>query len=236
MANTFRGPLFSNRREIAPVLGVTSFAVSSLLATLLAGIPLPLSAVHAFPSQVIQQPGQIVQNADTSHGTPKTLTADKQLPFFDAPFFAPKERGKPAQVQNASTATGTPKSLTADKQLPFFDAPFFAPKERGKPAQWLNPSTASGTPKGLTTDQQLPVQVASYFGQTHIQRQQWLNPDTTQDMVSVQRILAAPFVPAPNFVPLKFWWQPPDTTADTPNTLKADAQLPFFVPQQTPPD
>src|SRR6184192_1175682 len=143
MADILRSPLFATRREVAPVHRLSVFVWPSLLTTVLAvagQIPLPLGAAHAMPLQIQRQPHQLVQNADTSHGTPKTLTADKQLPFFVSPHFTPHPR-RPAQWLNPSTTAGTPKTLTADKQLPFFVSPPFAPLTKSV-VNWLPADTS----------------------------------------------------------------------------------------------
>src|SRR6266702_2589561 len=117
MADILRGPLYATRRELAPVLQLGAAFV----------VPSPL--------QVMQPKDRLVQNADTSHGSPKGLLADKQLPFFVAPHIAPAPR-RPDQWLNASTTAGTPKGLLDDKQLPFFVAPFFAQTQH-RATEWL---------------------------------------------------------------------------------------------------
>src|SRR5438034_2306075 len=125
MADIFRGPLFG-QRDNRPLQLTAHIVGPSLLLTTLAvvasTIPLPLGAAHLGPVQVFHPAHTLSQNQDTSRGTPKTLTADKQAPCFDAPFFGPNEKGRVGLWLNGDTSRGTPKGLIADKQAPCFDA------------------------------------------------------------------------------------------------------------------
>lgn len=265
MADIFRGPLFSNKREVAPVLGVTvAFAMSSLLVTTLAiGVIAPPPGAQAFPAPGTHPAHIFAQNQDTTCDSPSTLRADKQLPFFNATHFVQRQHGR-VEWLNQDESSGSPKGLLKDAQLPVFVVPHFAPNV--KPiAQWLPADTTQDTPKGLTTDKQLPFFVSTNPARPQQHRDESAPDDTTQQFSLVLRtVVAAPFVPGPSFQvpqllslgadtsqdtplsilsglppggsvslsPLRYWWQPDDSSAGIPKPAFADATAPTFVAPQ----
>src|SRR5882724_11909861 len=80
MATIVPGPVFVNRREVAPVLGLGVFTSQRIVPLLVAALALPLLAAHSFPLQAQQPKDWERPNADTSHGIPKTLLAELLLP------------------------------------------------------------------------------------------------------------------------------------------------------------
>lgn len=248
MANIFRGPLYVGRREVAPVLQLGALAVTSLLATTLATAPLPVGA-QSFPLQVRFAPG-LTPNADTSHGTPKTLTADAQLPFRVLPQsvadpirpvtdatrgtslalitvpapFVPVLHSAPARSLwlPGDESVGSPKGLIPDKQLPF------PPQVQTQPDR-LRPvvDTSQDTPKPLIADKQAPFFVAPPPGPIATP---YLPFDTSLEMQASLRTLVPPFVPGPHYPPPRLLWLPADESAGTAKPLFADKQLPFSNP------
>lgn len=152
MANIFRGPIYVGRREVPPTHWITAFAVPSLLATTLATagtIPLPLGAAHLPPAQIYPQRHLLVQNADTSQGTPKALLADAQAPFFVRPHIGPQQ---PAFLP-FDTSLGQSVLLKVAVVLPpFIPPPHYAPVRYLA----LSPDGSLGAPKTLFADKQLP--------------------------------------------------------------------------------
>lgn len=224
MANIFRGPDFVARREFPPVLGVTAFAASSLLATVLATsgiIPLPLSAENACCAQAIQQrPGL---NADTSADLPSTLrSAVPAPPVVSSPYAIPLK----AQWQPSDTSFGTPKALTQDG---FQSVPALQLAPIGPYNSWLPADTSSDMPSTLRTIPAAPfVPSLTLSAITRL----WQPADTTADMPPTLRAIAPPIVPAPGIGPSRPWWQPADASSGTAKTLTQDAQLPRFVAPQ----
>lgn len=185
-SNQPRSPLVQARKEW-PFSANT--AVVNLLTTTLSVVAAAPFLVNQF--QAPQHPAhQLYLNDDTSAGTPKTLTADKQLPFQNYQHTAP-DRVRAV----TDTTQDTPKTLTGDKQLPVQNYQHTAP------------------------DRPRPV------------------TDTTQDSVQLYAVLppAPPFYNVPGYQ-LDRVRPVTDTTRGTPKTLAADAQLPVFNYQHTPPD
>lgn len=224
MANIFRGPLYVARREVAPVLQLGALAVTSLLATTLATSPLPVGA-QSFPLQVEVKAG-LNPNPDTSHGTPKTLIADAQLPFAVLQQTAP-DRVRP--VVDASQETPL-ALLTVVLPAPFVPVLHSAPAR----SLWMPADESSGSAKPLIPDKQAPFFVAPQFGPV---AKPYLPFDTTLELSSVLRaVVVAPFVPGPHYPPPRLMWLPADESSGTAKGLIPDKQLPFSNLQQTPPD
>lgn len=220
MADIVRPPLFVNRREPPPKVA-TAFALGAMLT--LAGLPV---GAQCLPLQVHQRP---VLNADTSHGTPKTLTADAQLPVG--------KQSLPPQVIHApglsvlpDGSRGTPKTLTGDAQFPIQTPPFTAA------SQFRNLSdTSAGTPKTLTADAQAPVGKQSGLVGTPEPRRSVVDTSRgtpkplTADAQSPVGQQTGTAVPEPRRSVV-------DTSAGVPKALTADAQFPAQVYQHTAPD
>jgi hypothetical protein len=267
MATVFRGPLLSGKLERAPLYGLLVIAVPSLLCTTLApvlAIPLPLSSAKSFPLQAQVRPG-LFPNADTSHGTPKTLLPPDPRQKFLPLQFAPQSKW--GLFPNADTSHGTPKTLlppdprqrflalhlppqskpglypyqdtTQDQPLtlkappaPFTIAPPLVPQ-----LHWWQPRDSSaGIPKTLLEElrtapfvvlQQEAIDRA--FGVTDTSR-------GTPETLFPVAVVANPFPTAPQPCTPQNQWQPADSSASVPKTLKDEATLPFGVLQQTPPD
>src|SRR5208337_4370976 len=200
------------------------FVVPSLLVTTLAGVlPVPIGKA-ALPPQVLTPPPALVQNADTTHCTPKTLTADSTKPFFVAPHFPPHPH-RPGEWLNPDTTRGTPKTLTADVTKPFF---IVSPDLQIQHAQneWLPLNTSAGTPKTLYADVLTPI--GAQLGVEAAPPANWVLPDTSQ---SQPITLKAAIPPPPVIVAEQFYqlqhgineWIPESTTAGTPKVLTVDS-------------
>jgi len=226
MADLPRGPLEVNRREIPPIFGVSLPVFGRLLTlTLATAIPLPLGAAHALPAQVLTPPARLVQNADTSYGTPKTLTADGQPPIIECPHFA---QTVAQQRLGLDTSQGMSPVLKAILP-PFVNPPVFA-QDRARPVT----DTSRGTPKALIADAQTPCD------NLYLQAPEPVRTvvDTSRGQpITLQVIIPPPpFVVPVGFAPLKFWWQPQDSSASSAKVLTADLQLPVQNYQHTAPD
>ena len=185
---------------------------------LLSGLP-PGGRSHARP---IDRPPT---NADTSAKTPKTLTADAQVPVGETPqIFAP-DRIRPV----VDTGRGTPKALLADAQLPIGEAAQGSAPDRVR----SSPDTSSGAPYGLIAAVQAPFANPQSFAPDRIRS---ANPDASRGSAKTLTSDAqAPVgengqVFAPDRVrPVV------DTTLGTPKTLTADAQEPIGAQQTSSP-
>jgi hypothetical protein len=178
MANTFRGPVYVNRREPPPKTAVVFVALTSLLTTTLALQAQPIGK-QSFPLQDERPAVRATINADTSHGTPKTLTADKQLPLQNLQHTAPDPTRK--QIL-ASTAVGTAKTLRADAQAPVGKGRSESAPERSR---WAPADTTQDSPQTLRPDAQLPT--GSARTESAPERSRWLPADTTQDTPQTAR-------------------------------------------------
>jgi len=179
VANEFRGPLFVNGHR-KPVAGVRDVVVALTL------MPVALFAINnasAAPRQVLHPSHALSVNADTSRGTPKTLTADtlrpaqaqpqslldRTRPVVDTsrgtnPALLPPTTAQapftilaqppPDRIRPvADTSLGTPKSLTQDAQQPIGTERYDNLLDRVRPVT----DTSRGTAKTLTADAQLPA-------------------------------------------------------------------------------
>jgi hypothetical protein len=155
------------------------------------------------------------QPANTSLGTAKTLTQDAQLPFQVLAQTAP-DRLRPV------TDTSQKQPITLQVIVP--PAPFV-------PAQWPGvqryPSLPADTSHGqINPDAQAPVGGSAAWAPIALVRNV---VDTTQKQpITLQVIVPPPpIVNLPNYGPVRFFWQPEDTSAGVAKVLIADAQLPF---------
>ena len=181
------------------------------------------------------------QPADTSGSTPKGLFADAFLPTFDYQHTAP-DRVRPV----TDTTTFAPKSLYGDVNIAFTPAPHIAPvrffwqpadTSQGSsqaviapsapftpaphyppPRYWWQPADSSqGTPKVLYADALVPVFDSPQFQLDPIR------PVYDTSRGSPIEEIQPPGANPPHFVPLRFWWQPADTSQSVPKSLYADA-------------
>src|SRR5208282_2505772 len=152
------------------------FVVPSLLVTTLAGVlPVPIGKA-ALPPQVLTPPPALVQNADTTHGTPKTLTADATKPFF---IVSPDLQIQHAQNEwlPLNTSAGTPKTLYADVLTPIGAQ---LGVEAAPPANWVLPDTSQSQPITLKVAiPPPPVIVAEQFYQLQHGINEWIPESTT---------------------------------------------------------
>jgi hypothetical protein len=167
-------------------------------------MPVAITAIRQ-PFQVLPQPAPARywwQPADSSQSIPKTLTADQFRPVFDAPQF---------QVDRIRPVTDTSQPTAPDLiQPPLFNAPWFAPLK----FWWQPPDTSQATPKAAYGDLYHPaIPPASY----QVDR---VRPVTdTSHPTPGAFVPPVPVVNPPGFVPLRFWWQPADTSQGAPPTL-----------------
>jgi len=199
-----RTPTYQQAKS-APAVNVVQFP-NLLTSTLSAAVPPFIPAAQPSLARSIQV------LLDTSKGTPKTLTADAQLPVQNVQIAAP---GAVRLVVN--TSYGQPLTLQVIAP-PFFNPPYASPIR----VLWQPLEGSSGTPKTLTADAQLPFQnpAMSVLGRS------WTLADTSQSTPRTLDVLSAPVGQA-SYVKLPASsWQPLDTSKGTPKTLTADAQLP----------
>lgn len=178
------------------------------------------------PVQNLQHssPDRVRPVVDTTKAYLKTLYADQIPPLKNPQIFQP-DKIRPV----SDTTTGTSKTLTEDKQLPFFIEAHVAP-DKVRPVT----DTTRSTPKNLFEDAQTPFFIQPYTAPDK------LRPvvDTTQKQpITLQVIIpSAPLVNVPQYVPVKYWYQPSDNSLGTAKVLYSDAQLPFANLQHSAPD
>lgn len=219
MADIFRNPLQVNRRDFPPVLACRTCAVvvGSLLTTTLAVVAaaLPFQNASAFPSQSHDPVARHAQVADTSRGTPKTLTADTLRPAQN-----PTVGQVDLRRYLSDTSADSPVALLGVAT----PAPFL-PLLHQAPARftWQPADTSKGLAKPLFADSTTPNFNPAQFLVERVR----FSPDTSQD--SPVTLLSAPLV-APLFNPIQLApdrLRPVvDTTKGTPKPLTADAQAP----------
>lgn len=172
----------------------------------------------------IQHPSHLngYLNPDTSRGTPKTLLTEVTLPTGHALFLpAPDLR---RSVVDTTQDTSAPL-LSVPR--PFIPAPFFHPVRF-----WFQPNdTSAGTPKGLLPES-LPAGRAFFVP---VPDQNRTVIDTSCGTAVVAQVAPSPFVPAPQLAPIRFWFQPADSSAGIPKVLFNDATSPNFNYQHTAP-
>jgi hypothetical protein len=218
VADVFRAPFFSGRREIAPALEVRAFTVSSLLLTTLAAVVVALppgaQACDSSPQRAIFQP------ANESRGIPKTLFADAQAPVGVA-------WSASAAPEPRRDVTDTSRSV-AETLLP-------VPIPAGTNPAWITPQHWTFTPadatkgiaKTLFADAQLPV--GSKWTATA--------PEPKRDVTDTSRALSTPLLPIPPtpvpagvnspwVTPQEWTFTPADSSKGSAKTLIADAQAP----------
>ena len=189
MADIFRGPLYANRREIAPVHQPLGFVIQGLLTTLLVATVVPLPPGAQTTASAPQYRHNVV---NTSASTPRVLTG---LPTYINVHQAP---AKPLW-QPSDTSKGTPvQQYPAAVSVPTIVAPHFAPQYRHNVV-----STAAGTPPVLKG---LPVVLNLH--QPPI-RSLW-QPSDTSEGTPVQQYpsaVVAPFIVPPHYAPQQALWQ-----------------------------
>jgi hypothetical protein len=134
--------------------------------------------------------------------------------------------------QNLDTSRGTPKTLIADALLgrKTYLHTASLPLHPGHQTA-LNLDTSKGTPKTLYADNVILRQPVI---QNQVVKRQVV--DTSRGTPTVLQLAQNRFEPLPHFAPVRFWWQPPDSSQSTPKTLYTDAFTPTFNYQHTPPD
>lgn len=210
MANIFRGPLFTGRREVAPVHQPLSWFAQGLLTTLLAVtvVPIPPGA------QACNSAQQYRHNvSNTSAGAPRVLSGKPTaLNVHQAParsLWQPDNTSKSTPIQQYPSAVIPPTVV----------APHFAPQYRHNVV-----NTALGVPSVLSG---LPT--ALYVHQAPA-RPLWQPPDTSRS-TPIQQYPApvvVPFIVQPHYAPQRALWKPSDTSASLPKTLYFDAVAPIF--------
>lgn len=214
MADIFRPPVIVNRREPGPFQVAAAVGQSLLLTTLAVVVAaLPIGTQNCQAAPALQR---VV--VDTTHGTPKTLFADSQLPVGHSPAFAPI-----ALTRNVvDTTHGQPITL----QVIVAPPPIVNPVQLGPLKFWWQPpDTSRCTAKPLYADNQLPVGKSPAFAPIALTR---TVVDTSRGQpITLQVIVPpAPIVNPVQLGPLRFWWQPPDTSISTAKALYSDVQLP----------
>ncbi len=151
MATIFRGPLQVSRREVPPVKQIGSPQPFGLLLTLFAVttlVPIPQeSDSKSFPPQVQTKP--LVLNADTSHGTPKTLLRELALPVGKQAAWIGQVERTQRRFLSPDTSESTAKTLIPELAQPVGKAaPYIAPVVQSK-ANWLPADTTQDMQNSL---------------------------------------------------------------------------------------
>jgi hypothetical protein len=157
---------------------------------LLAFIPPP----HFAPLRFWWQP------VDTSQSTPKAAYADTFKPVFNPPQYQ-VDRIRPV----TDTSRGSP--------LPLLPAPFI-PILHSAPARalWQPGDTSQPVPKVLYSDAFPALYNPPQFQVDRIRPV----VDTSQGSpYELLFFVGRPFVPPPHLPPIRFWWQPLDTSQST---------------------
>lgn len=223
MADIARAPTFSrqHRRPEPSCLNGPNLLTSTLVVVAAA---LPFNNSGAFPSQH-QRPGHTRSvNADTSRGTPKTLTLDATVPFFNPGHIAPQPKARNGFVLD--TSRGVPETLlpTGPVVAPFIPAPTLQVDGR------RIVEVRSDVPPNLNT-QFAPDQIATAVVETLPIYRQPITPANTsyRNIVALDLpALPPPFVNAVHWAPARFWWQPDDSSSGTPKNFFSDSTTPTF--------
>ena len=152
------------------------------------------------------------QPVDASQATAKTLYADALAAIVPPPAYQ-IDRLRPV----ADTTQGSSIALTSAAN-PFVVLPQPAP-----PRFFWQPSDTSGaTPKVLYGD----LYRAAIPAPTLLVDAVRPVADTSHSSPLAALAAQAPFTAEPGLAPHRFWWQPPDTSQDTPKPLYRDALTP----------
>jgi hypothetical protein len=175
-------------------------------------------AVHSAPVRAQWLP------ASTARGTPKSLTADTQLPLRTL-HHTPPDRVRPV----TDTSRGTALVLRVAPIPPFVPPPHFGPQR----FPWLPADTTQDIPKTLTADAVPPHKNPQIFAPDRVRPVR----DTSQGTgLGLRAAVVPPFVPPQHLAPLRVKWLPTDSTKGTPKPLIADGVAPFSLPQRFQPD
>jgi len=132
---------------------------------------------------------------------------------------------QPGRTPNADTSRGSPRALLRELVIPRGTvAPFFG--QRQHPGwERLNASTAAGSPKTLRPEVLLPRGKAVPWTSTDLRRSV---TDTSQEPSPVLAavVLPKPTFNAPNYGPVRVYWQPADSSQETPKALVPELRLP----------
>ena len=235
---------------VASSLLVTTLAVAGV-------IPLPLGAAHAMPAQVLHQPGRTPNadtsrgsprallrelviprgtvapffgqrqhpgwerlNASTAAGSPKTLRPEVLLPRGKAvPWTSTDLRRSVTDTSQESS----PVLAAVVLPKPTFNAPNYGPVR----VYWQPADSSQETPKALVPELRLPVGDLTPFDATEFPH---AVTDTSQEssLALLQAVaVLPPIVNAPNYGPVRVYWQPADASQETPKVLLPEAQLPI---------
>lgn len=189
-------------------------------------IPATVLAKPVFGYAFVSPPRYWFQPDDASSGIPKVLYGDQIPPVINPPISV-LDRIRPV----VDTSQSTPAVLIPAPVVvsPAVNAPHFPPVKF-----WFQPQdTSQGTPKGLYGDQTPP-----FFNYQHTQPD-WQRPVVNTSVGSSVALLLdvpLPFIPAPHFPPVMFWFQPEDSSKSTAKVMYGDQTPPLFNYQHTPPD
>ena len=235
---------------VASSLLVTTLAVAGV-------IPLPLGAAHAMPAQVLHQPGRTPNadtsrgsprallrelviprgtvapffgqrqhpgwerlNASTAAGSPKTLRPEVLLPRGKAvPWTSTDLR------RSVTDTSQEPSPVLAAVVLPkpTFNAPNYGPVR----VYWQPADSSQETPKALVPELRLPVGDLTPFDATEFPH---AVTDTSQEssLALLQAVaVLPPIVNAPNYGPVRVYWQPADTSQESSPALLQVVAAPF---------
>lgn len=101
---------------------------------------------------------------------------------------------------------------------------------------YLNPDTSRGTPKTLLAELRPPSGNNGLLQSVSTPAPVRSVVNTSQGTALVLTTLPSPIVPGPHLAPVRFWFQPANTSAGMAKVLYADATPPNFNYQHTAPD
>jgi hypothetical protein len=229
---------------------VRAVADTSQSAYALINAPAPTAPAGQATPQSAPQRFQF-QPADTSQSTGKALYGDATTPFFVEPHTAPDKIRQVSDTgrgfvaldpvgarqlasaperprQSYDTSQGSPALLTAVTS-PVGAAQTASAPERPRQSY----DTSQATPKALYGDATTP-----FFVEPHT------TPDRVRPVADTSQSTQLSGYPpppppgqaTPQSAPLRYGFQPADTTRGVPKALYADATTPFFVEPHTAPD
>lgn len=172
-------------------------------------------APHLAPLRAWWQP------ADSSQSVPKVVFADATIPFENYQHTAP-DRLRPV----TDTSQQTPAPLTQLVAAPFVPPPHFGPQRF-----WFQPSdTSQSLAKSIFADSTTPFENYQHSAPDRIRPV----ADTSQSSPgTLTQLVAPPTVPPPHLPPLRFFWQPADTSQSISKPAYSDSTVPLFNPPPT---
>ena len=173
------------------------------------------------PVSNLQQtpPDRVRAVVDTSQGTGIALTIPVTPPVVNLPGFAPYK----FWWQPADTSAGSAKVTFTDATVPVFNAPQLL-TDRVRAVV----DTTQQSPPVTTAVLPPPVVVAPGF---QVARAPAVTDSSQSSSPALLQLTAPPVVPPEFLAPVRFWYQPRDTSQAMAKVLFVDGQMPFANPQ-----